>query len=185
MSWIWTLLLPLIIFFFGIKLLGWLGHRDEISRQVRAQLFGQDAKPLNVRLFGYGLDDVKKYWGVFDEQLFSFEQQALRLDLWFPFFYGGGLFFSLFQLTSTLNNGTPRLFFFIPTVVAMLADWTENLALLKQLRNYGKTGAVGLQASGIKTASIATMVKLWSLMFAAFLMVYLIFSNYVKTQGGT
>ena len=48
----------------------------------------------------------------------------------------------------------------MPVVIAMLADWTENLVQLEQLARYSGKCAQGLDARSIQIASFATRTKL-------------------------
>jgi len=49
-----------------------------------------------------------------------------------------------------------------PVAVTVLADWTENLLQLGQLRRYTEDGEAGLQPGWIRIASAATNLKMLS-----------------------
>ena len=118
------------------------------------------ADALNLRWTGYTVEQAEEYWGRIRDDP-SAEQHLLRLDLIFPLFYGGAFATSL--LIGAAHIGSPfGTWVIVPVVVAVLADWVENLVQLRQLGRFTGNNRQGLQKSWIRVASGATIVKLWA-----------------------
>jgi hypothetical protein len=69
--------------------------------------------------------------------------------------------------------------------IEVVADWTENLIQLGQLRLFAAEGT--LQPGWIQIASIATIVKVW-LFYVSYLLVvglvgWMIFSNWPRSAA--
>ena len=140
---------PAVIFGGGLLLLNRLG-RSTLA-------IGE--KPLYVRC-GYDAQDAKGYWNTLDQAgILSVESRLLKLDLFFPFLYGGALLISVLSAWSAL--GRPRFWnlMAIPIWVAVLADWTENSLLLYLLQSYINNNTAELNPDMVQIASTATMLK--------------------------
>ncbi|WHZ23955.1 MAG: hypothetical protein OJF47_003067 [Nitrospira sp.] len=120
-------------------------------------------KPLNMRWLGYGPAAVRIYWRALQKPGRLTERTFLRLDLLFPFLYGGALSASLWWVWVTLNNPFPLVWLTAPLAIALAADWTENLVQLNQLGRFqdGSEGDGNLQGAWIRVSSCATIIKLW------------------------
>lgn len=92
----------------------------------------------------------------------------------FPFFYGAALATSLLILWALLGRSFNPGWVLAPVVITLLADWTENLVLLVQLRRYAESGARGLNAGWIQVASVATILKLVFFVASSLLIVAII-----------
>ena len=160
-----TAVLPYATFRFGsflLSLLSGRGDRLEASRRLKTLPDKADRKPLNQRIQGYDLPAVRRSWGALarDPDLLPSEERSLRLDLFFPLLYGAAFTVSLLLAWRDRERTFAFAWLLLPVAVYMLADWTENLAQLKQLQRYRQAGPDALQARGIQVASRATSVKL-------------------------
>ena len=119
--------------------------------------------PLNMRWLGYGPESARTYWSALQEEGRRAERTFLRLDVLFPFFYGGSLATSLWWAWLTLEGPFPWVWIAAPLALAMIADWVENLIQLNQLRRYrdGPEGDGNLHDAWIRAACCATIIKLW------------------------
>lgn len=156
------LVLPAVAFFSGAWLLLKLSGREQVSQ-----------KPLN-RRFGYDVSAVRDYWGALGESGRRAERRFLELDLAFPVLYGGALAASLLMARSSLKDPLPGALILAPVAVTLLADWTENVIHLNQLRRYVVSGQGALQESWIRVASTATALKLSFLTVSWLILLYLI-----------
>jgi hypothetical protein len=153
------LALPLVVFVSGAWIMARLSHRQCVVDQLnRSGVRKNDRNPLKQRL-GYDIEAVQRHWGALDAVALGSERTFLQLDLIFPFFYGAALMASLMMAWSTLGRPFRPVWIIAPVVFTMLADWTENLVQLSQLRRYLKGGEVTLQAGWIQIASTATILK--------------------------
>jgi hypothetical protein len=157
------LLLPAVAFLGGAWLLLKLSGRGEPPQ-----------KPLN-RRFGYDISAARDYWGALGESGRRAERRFLELDLAFPLVYGGALAASLLMARSSLKNPLPLALILAPVAVTLLADWTENVIQLNQLRRYGQDT---LQESWIRVASTATILKLSFLTLSWLVLAYLILRSW-------
>lgn len=137
--------------------------------KVRKRMAGLDERhrtPLNLRLLGYQPDEVRHLWGALRgtpedaKDLLGHEERSLRLDLIFPSLYAVALGVSLLLAWGWRNRGFSQGWLLLPVVIYLLADWTENLIQLGQLRLYRQAGPNALQDGRIRIASMATTVKL-------------------------
>ncbi len=136
----------------------------------RAAVAPANQKPLNQRLH-YSAEDARKYWKGFGNGL-SRERLFLELDLIFPFLYGGGLAAGLLLAWVLLGRPFHPACLLAPALLGVLADWTENLVQLGQLKRFC-TSAEAVQDGWIRVASAATAVKLVSLAGAVVLLLTL------------
>jgi hypothetical protein len=151
--------LPLAVFLGGIWVLLKLSNRDYVTQQLRQSAAPEDQKPLQQRL-GYDTDAVNRHWGALDNTALGLERRFLKLDLVFPFLYGAALSTSSLRAWATLGRPFRRVWLMAPVAVTVLADWTENLVQLGQLRHYTEGGEAGLQPGWIRIASAATILKM-------------------------
>lgn len=121
----------------------------------------KEKKPLNQRLFGYRGDQVTAQWGRLGE-LLPAQQRFLELDLIFPFLYGGAFAVSLLIGWALLGRPCQPIWALLPAFLMVAADWAENLIHLSQLERFAAAGDVS--AGWISFSSVATVVKLWSIM---------------------
>lgn len=154
------LALPFVVFWGGAWIMAELSNRDYvINRLNESNLSPCEKKPLNQRL-GYNLNAAVRYWEILDPTARKTEQYFLKLDLVFPFFYGAALAISLLLTWAILGRPFRPLWIITPVAVLVLADWTENLVQLHQLKKYREHGEAALQPYMIQIASIATCIKL-------------------------
>jgi len=140
------LALPILVFFGGAEIMNRLSHRQPARE-----------KPLN-RRFHYDIGDVQRVWGAFDRAGLRAELRVLELDLVFPFLYGGALAASLLLAWNALGRPFAALLIVAPVGITLLADWTENLVQMQQLRRF--LDGAALEEPRIRIASAATAVKL-------------------------
>jgi hypothetical protein len=155
---IFMVALPTAVFFGGVAIMKKVTHHQEAEKRACSASNPSDRKPLDQR-FGYDAGAVDRYWGAIDGALPA-EQHFLEVDLVFPFLYGGALAASLLLAWSTLSRPFSPAWLIAPVAITVLADWTENLVQLAQLRRYSAGGAHALQAGWIRVASAATSLKL-------------------------
>ncbi len=140
------LAVPAIAFLAGAWLMNRIAARGPMPRP-----------PLNMR-FHYDKAAAETYWEGFADV--RRELVFLRLDLAFPLLYGGTLAASLWIAHNRLGLGFSPLWILAPVGLIVLADWTENLIQLDQLRKFLAKGSPAVQAGPIQVASAATASKL-------------------------
>lgn len=142
-----VLALPLIAFHGGAWLLNRLSGRKQVPD-----------RPINKR-FRYGKREVVEYWRAFQD--LGTEKRFLELDLAFPLLYIGALAVSMVMAwTARENQPFHFAWIVIPLAVTLLADWTENLVHLDQLKRFRAGGPAALDTGWIRIASTATALKL-------------------------
>jgi hypothetical protein len=166
-----VLLLPTVAFASGVRIMSSLSDRAYVVERL-ATAPAKDRPPLNQRP-GYDLPAVGRHWGAMDAAALRLERRFLLLDLVFPLLYGGALVVSLLLAWDALGRSFYPLWVVLPVVAGMLADWTENVVHLCQLRRFVASGASGLQAGWIQVASAATILKLLLLAGSSLLLVTL------------
>lgn len=144
------LALPLVVSLCG----GWL-----MLEMSKSGMPSSEGTPLYQRL-GYDINVVARYWNAFKPTALNAEQHFLRLDLIFPLFYGAAFGISLYLTWDMLGRPFSPLWIIAPVAITALADWTENLIQLNQLKQYREHGEAALQANLIQIASLATCIKL-------------------------
>ena len=147
------LALPMVVFFGGARGMTELSHRKQVPE-----------KPLN-RRFSYNARDVRVYWAEFEDGGRA-EQKFLELDLVFPFLYGAALAISLLMAWAGLGRPFHPVWIITPLAITLLADWTENLVQLGQLKRF--LAGTPIQEGWIRIASAATALKL-SFFYASWL----------------
>ena len=150
------LALPAAVFFGGVAIMKKVTDYQQVKNRASSAPNPCDRKPLDQRL-GYDAGAVARYWGALDGARAA-EQHFLEVDLVFPFLYGGALAASLLLAWSMLGRPFSPAWIMAPVAITVLADWTENLVQLAQLRRY--CSAQPLQAGWIRVASAATSLKL-------------------------
>lgn len=156
---IFMVALPAAVFSGGVLIMKKVSGYQEVEDQASSIPNPCDRKPLDQR-FGYDAGAVDRYWGALNKDARAAEQHFLEVDLVFPFLYGGALAASLLLAWSMLGRPFSPAWIMVPVALTMLADWTENLVQLAQLRRYSTGGAQALQAGWIRVASAATSLKL-------------------------
>jgi hypothetical protein len=142
---------PVVVFLAGAEVMNRVSDREPDPR------LGQ---PLNQRFEGYDAADAGAYWYGLRAQGRDAELKFLKLDLLFPFLYGGAFLGALLLAWAALDRRFAPAYLVAPMAVMLVADWVENLAQIHELREYAATGAAP-DATLIAVASVATMVKLF------------------------
>ena len=140
--------IPIFVFVGGVWLMSEISGREPPANE----------RSLGLR-FGYDADDARKHWGAFNEKSLHAEQRFLELDLVYPFLYGGALLFSLFMAWTALGRPFNSLCLVVPSLMMMLADWTENVAQLHEMKRFITNPATALSRDWIRVASVATTLK--------------------------
>ena len=132
-------------------------------------------KGLGMRYRGYTLPYVNQRWSALGTNL-KFERLSLEIDLVFPFVYGGALAAALLLAWAAAGRPFAPIFIVAPVAIAVIADWTENLIQLGQLKLFDASKPDGgLDSTMIQLASVATMTKLFFLMGSYLFLVVLVF----------
>jgi len=169
---IFMIALPAAVLVGGVAIMTKVTHHQEVEERASSAPHPCDRKPLDQR-FGYDAGAVDRYWGAVGGALPA-EQRFLEVDLAFPFLYGGALAASLLLAWSSLGRPFSPAWIMAPVAITVVADWTENLVQLAQLRRYSAGGAHALQASWIRVASAATSLKLLFLGVSSLLLLTLV-----------
>jgi len=154
------LALPAAVFNGGAYVMSKLSGRPQVTQRLRDYAKAEDRTPLGLRIGGYNLEAVSRHWGALDTATLKLERRALELDLVFPFFYGGALAAALLLAWAALNRPFDPVWLIVPVAITVVADWTENLLQLGQLRLFEASGKDGLRSGWIQIASTATTTKL-------------------------
>lgn len=141
--------LPTFVFISGGWLMSEISGRELPPKQT----------PLGQRFFGYDADEARSHWGAFSDKALRAEQQFLELDLVYPVLYGSALAFSLFIAWTSLGRPFNSLWLVTPSLIMVLADWTENVAQLHEMKLFINNPATTLNTNWIRIASVATTVK--------------------------
>ena len=171
---------PLFLSYAGGKLMAWISGRPKVDSLHIANNAGT---PLNLRLYGYDVHDVAAHWAPFSPVRLQQERCFLELDLVYPFLYGGAFLAALLLARAWLERPLAAHWLVFPVVLAVLADWVENLVQLHQLRRWtsaAEPAVTDLNATLIQLASAATSAKIWLLLgillLLAVLAVWVIFT---------
>lgn len=149
---IFLLALPVAVFVGGGSLMSSMSGRPAMRPSTQ--------RPLNLRLFGYDVGAVTSYWEPFEKPVIRAEQRFLELDLIFPFFYGAAFACSCLLGWAWLGRPFNPAWVIAPIMVAVVADWVENLVLLDQIKKFQSLGGAGLERRWVRVASVATIVKI-------------------------
>jgi hypothetical protein len=174
-----TALLPFVVFWIGALTMRRLTGQREVARRLVDKLPARrDQTPLNQRFLGYDRAAVQRHWGALaiDPPLLRSERSALLLDLIFPLLYGAALVASLLLCRRWLQPPFDCGWLLLPVAIGVLADWTENLVQLKQIRRFQEAEAApeALEDGWIRVASVATQVKLLFLGGSALILLILV-----------
>ena len=155
-------LLPIIVLLAGGLLMAEISGRDAQRKEVESTFEpnGKKTRPLNLRFFGYSAADAHTYWAPLARNKMP-ERRFLQIDLAFPLVYGIAWATSLFLAGAALGVPLRSLWPWL-LLIALLADWSENLIQLKEFGAYDGT-VESLSEAWIIGASVATMAKLWIL----------------------
>jgi hypothetical protein len=151
------LAIPIVAFVGGAKVMDGLSGRKEVPKPK-----------LNLR-FHYDRGDAEKYWNGFKD--IGAEQRFLELDLVFPFLYAGALAAGLLMAWARLGRTFHPAWILVPLFIVLVADWTENLVQISQLKRH--LAGIGVQEGWIQVASAATALKL-SLFYASWLALFVL-----------
>lgn len=152
---IFILGLPIVVFLGGGLVLSEMSGR---GKRIPDSVAPADRKPINRRLT-YDAAAVQRYWKALDDaELLGAEHRFLEMDLAFPFLYCGAFAVSLLTMWASLGRPFSPAWIVAPLLFLLLADWTENLTQLRQMKRY--MAGAGLQADWIKVASTATLLKI-------------------------
>lgn len=154
------LALPVIAFSGGLWLMSQMSDREYVLQRLNESTLSSSEKiPLNQRP-AYDREAVARYLKAFDARALTAERKFLEMDLIFPFIYGGALAISLLLTWHLLGRPFSPLWIIAPLALMALADWTENLIHLSQLKRFVLHGESALESSLIQIASLATCIKL-------------------------
>lgn len=151
-----ALALPTLVFVSGASLMSRWTDRQAVRERLTRD-FPDNPRPLNMR-FGYDVATARGLWSSLDPSMRESEQQFLKLDLVFPLVYGAGLAAGLLLAWGAAARPVNPAWLIALVGITILADWTENLTQLQQLRQFVTDQR--LDAGWIGLASAATMVKL-------------------------
>lgn len=122
---------------------------------------GEAPTPLNLRWFCYGTEAVKAYWSWLKPAGRQAEDTFLTLNLLFPFLYGGALAVSVRWVWMATGRPFHPAWILTPLAIVIVADWTEHLIQLAQLRYYLSPNGRRVQDLWIRMSGCATIIKLW------------------------
>jgi len=163
--------LPIVALLGGGWVLSMASHRGDVKKVLDGDTLGQ-------RCQGYDKSVVQRQWSLLaNKNLLGKEQLFLKLDLAFPLLYGSAYATSLWMAWAALGRRFNPVWILLPVLIVVLADWTENLVLLGQIKRY----PVELQDGWIQAASIATRVKLHCLYGLGWILALLI----IQMLGGS
>jgi len=131
---------------------------DWLMSEISGRALPANQTPLGQRL-GYDADDARSHWSAFNDKALRAEQLFLELDLVYPVLYGSALAFSLFIAWTSLGKPFNSLWLVAPSIIMVLADWTENLAQLHEMKRFIANPATTLNTDWIRVASVATTLK--------------------------
>src|SRR5262245_57491729 len=175
-----ALALPILVFMSGASLMSRWTDRQLVRERLNRDFPG-DSRPLNMR-FGYDVETARAHWSSLDPEMRESEMRFLELDLVFPLVYGAGLAIGLLLMWATAGRPVNPAVLIALVGVTILADWTENLIHIQQLRHV--IAGQQLDAGVIAIASAATIVKLLFFSAASFTIVLLtIFAVYRTLVG--
>ena len=113
--------------------------------------------------------------GASSENCCPMNGNSSELDLVFPILYGTAFFLSALAARKILDGRLPALWSspMISIAITVIADWTENVIQLGQLKRFMDPTNPGLQAMQIAVASTATTIKLVSFVLTIVLLIAL------------
>jgi hypothetical protein len=118
------------------------------------------SRPLNFRFRGYDAEAAAAYWHWLGPEGLAAEVRFLKADMAFPLWYGGCMVGSIYAGWVMLGQPISMALLTLPVLVAVLADWVENMVHLHQIARF-RAGHAPEQHL-IRVASFATSTKLLS-----------------------
>ena len=164
-----TFLFPIFVFLVAGYAIKFITNRSVTIKNLPDGV----PKTLNMRPFGYDKTTFAKYYEALNEDGRKVEQLFLELDLIFPFVYGGALAASLLFGWIMLDRPFSPAWLLVPVATILVADWTENLIHLGQIGKFTGTAAPDISSLAVGVASIATMVKIWTIVISYSLLIWL------------
>lgn len=161
---LFVIVMPIVVFAFADVLMMRATGRDQFP-----QSNATESAPLNVRLYGYNSAAASAYWQWLGTDGRLAEQRFLKADMIFPLVYGGALAISLLMAWTTLGRRLNQMLIIAPAVLAVIADWIENLVHMRQLRKFMQSEPV--QANWIQLSSVATSTK-WIFIISSVFLVF-------------
>ena len=161
---LFVIFMPIAVFVLADVLMMRTTGRDQFPQSNIAE-----SVPLNTRLHGYTATEATTYWQWLGTEGQLAERRFLKADMIFPLAYGGAMLVSILFTWSALGRRFNPTLIVAPAVIAVIADWTENLVHLRQLRNFMQSEPV--QASWIQVSSIATSTK-WIFIWVSILLIF-------------
>ena len=138
-------------------------HATGRAAAIRQPIGGtQDTpEPMNRRWLRYKTTAVVEYrsWLTFVRRLAA--EKYPPLDLLLPFAHGGALAGSLWWVWTTLGHPFHPAWIAAPLAMILMADWTEPLIQLVQLRHYLPSTEGRIQSLWVPISNCATIIKLW------------------------
>lgn len=111
-------------------------------------------------------------WKAFYPDAIEDEKRFLYLDLLFPLFYGSALITSILLAWIQLNRPLSLIWFILPVVITMFADWLESLIQLQQIKRFPSLEELEhLESEWIWVASTATRFKLYFFVISYLLLI--------------
>ena len=166
------LLLPLLILSGGGWLLQVLTGRELVALRLKNRLPNrQDRRGLGLRIQGYTVEQVKIHWGVLSADERMIEQRFLIGDLIFVLFYSGIFLYALLLACGYLSEPLPSPWLVALVCAMALADWIETAIQFQQLKRLDRKNG-HLQKNWIRLASVATQIKLLSIVTAIIVLSY-------------
>jgi hypothetical protein len=161
------LLVPAALFMAG----GVLMMRATGRARFRQRRKEPASRPLNFRFRGYDATAASEYWRWLGSDGLAAELRFLKADMLFPLWYGGAMMGSLYVGWLLLGPPVSLFVLALPVLIAMAADWVENVIHIKQIARF-RTGR-SVTAQHIRVASMATSTKLLFFWLSTLLIVVL------------
>lgn len=137
-------------------------------------------KTLNMRPLGYDKPTFTRFYTALNKDGRKVEQLFLELDLIFPFLYGGALAASLLFAWIMLDRPFSPAWFLVPVAIIVVADWTENLIHIGQIGKFASERTPDVSSFWVRFASIATVIKIWTIVVSYLQLLWLCGSLIVK-----
>lgn len=137
-----AVVLPVVVLLAGAWLMTVITGRQAVVARLAAHAAPADRTPLNQRL-RYRVADVERHWGALDESTRAIEAAGLKIDLLFPVAYGAALIVAMMLVRPERQGWLAWSWPMLLVALTALADWTENLMLLRQLGRVGVAAVAG------------------------------------------
>lgn len=119
------------------------------------------AKWLNLLRLGSGGGAGKRFWSWLNDAGRQAGEKFLTMDLLFAVTYGGALAASLWWVWVTVGHPFHPAWIVAPLAMMLIAEWTEYLIQLAQLRQYVASDESRIQHVWIQISSCETTLRLW------------------------